>query len=277
MQKGVPGTKSQRPRAFRPRGRACVAGVFLVLLLLAPVRAGAVESRSLTLAGQGYRLVELDLAHDALELRWRDREGHAINSIEGLREWGARHGRTLEFATNAGIYDRALRPLGLHVEEGQTLRALNTTPGAARAGNFSLQPNGVFFVDRAGRAGVVTTERWHAHPVDARLASQSGPMLVIDGAINPAFDAGSTSLKWRSGVCAPEPGRVVFLVSDVPVSFHAFARAFRDGVGCRDALFLDGTLSRIWTPAEGYAGAPPVMVKPYAGMFAVFAPATPDD
>jgi outer membrane receptor protein involved in Fe transport len=68
-------------------------------------------------------------------------------------------------------------------------------------------------------------------------------MLVIDGAINPAFDAGSVSLKWRSGVCAPEPGRVAFLVSEAPVSFHAFARAFRDGVGCRDALFLDGTLS----------------------------------
>jgi len=55
------------------------------------------------------------------------------------------------------------------------------------------------------------------------------------------------------------------------VSFHAFAALFRDELGCRDALYLDGTLSRFWTPSGGYAGAAAVLVKPYAGMFAVFA------
>ncbi|HEY6545448.1 MAG TPA: phosphodiester glycosidase family protein, partial [Dokdonella sp.] len=111
--------------------------------------------------------------------------------------------------------------------------------------------------------------------IDARIATQSGPMLVVAGKINPNFDQASDSLKLRSGVCALTPQEVVFAVSEVPVSFHAFARLFRDGIGCRDALYLDGTLSRVWTRADGYAGASPIVAKPYAGMLAVFEQAAP--
>jgi uncharacterized protein YigE (DUF2233 family) len=95
-------------------------------------------------------------------------------------------------------------------------------------------------------------------------------MLVIDGEINPQFDNGSDSMKWRSGVCAKTPHDVVFVVSRAPVNFHSFARLFRDEIGCRDALFLDGTISQAFTPDDGYAGAPAFMTKPYAGMIAVF-------
>jgi uncharacterized protein YigE (DUF2233 family) len=73
-------------------------------------------------------------------------------------------------------------------------------------------------------------------------------------------------------VCARKPGLVEFAVSEAPVTFHAFARLFRDVLGCRDALYLDGTLSRIYTKDAGSFGAPEFMVKPYVGMFAVFAP-----
>jgi uncharacterized protein YigE (DUF2233 family) len=262
----LPRRRARAPRVACLRA-AAVAGFALALL---PGAAGAVDARAWAHGGHAYHVVELDLARDVLELRWHDDQGHALGSIEALRDWGARHGRELEFATNAGIYDRELRPLGLHIEGGATLRGLNTAPGAGRSGNFSLQPNGVFFIDQAGRAGVLPTSAWRERRIDARLATQSGPMLVIDGAINPAFDPASASLKWRSGVCAPAPARVVFAVSEEPVSFDAFAHALRDGLGCRDALFLDGTLSRIWTRTDGYAGAPAVMVKPYAGMLAVF-------
>ncbi|MGB4859960.1 MAG: phosphodiester glycosidase family protein, partial [Dokdonella sp.] len=109
------------------------------------------------------------------------------------------------------------------------------------------------------------------------VASQSGPMLLIDGSINPKFDIDSDSRKWRSGVCAPRPDRVEFVVSTVPVSFHEFARVFRDQLGCRDALYLDGTLSRIWTAEDGYSGAPAFLVKPYVGIFAVFDEQTSPD
>ncbi|MBN8727391.1 MAG: phosphodiester glycosidase family protein [Xanthomonadales bacterium] len=246
--------------------------LFLSLAMAAP--AVALDSERATVDGIGFRVVRVDLARERLELLWRDGEGAPLAGIEGLRRQAQSQGRRLIFATNAGIYDREYRPLGLHVEEGRTLRPLNTTPGAPRAGNFSIQPNGVFYVE-GDRAGVMTTRAFAAAGLSPRLATQSGPMLVVGGAINPALDPDSDSLKWRSGVCARRPQEVVFAVSEAPVSFHAFARLFRDRIGCRDALYLDGTLSRIWTAAEGYAGAPAFMVKPYAGMLAVFEPDKP--
>lgn len=257
---------------------------WLAAALLAATAHGAhaLESRSLQWDDAEYRVVELDLERDRLEAHWRDENGDAFAGIDALRRWGESHGRRLQFATNAGIYDRQFQPLGLYVEDGRTLRPLNTAKGAARSGNFSLQPNGVFAVDRRGRAVVLATEEWNRRGIDARLATQSGPMLLVDGGINANFVEDSDSLKWRSGVCARTPTDVVFAVSQAPVSFHAFARLFRDAFGCRDALYLDGTLSRIYTEADGYAGAPAMMVKPYAAMLAVFAddaaaPAVKDD
>ncbi|HEY0231931.1 MAG TPA: phosphodiester glycosidase family protein [Dokdonella sp.] len=243
-------------------------GSLLGLLLLRP--AAAVDGRNLHVDDVDYRVVDIDLAHETLEAHWRDPAGTAFASIDALRRWGEQQGRTLRFAANAGIYDRQFQPLGLYIEDGTTLRPLNTAKGSARSGNFSMQPNGVFYVDRRGRAGVMTTQAWHEHAADARLATQSGPMLVIDGEINAAFVEESESLKWRSGVCAKTPQHVHVVVSQAPVTFHAFARVFRDELGCRDALYLDGTLSQIYTDEGGYAGAPAVMVKPYAGMLAVF-------
>jgi uncharacterized protein YigE (DUF2233 family) len=214
-------------------------------------------------------VVTLDLRHDALELDWLDGDGRPYGGIEALRQAGEANGKMLLFATNAGIYDREYRPLGLTIADGKMLRPLNTSRG--RSGNFGLQPNGVFYVDRQGQAGIATTSDWRERGIDARLATQSGPMLVVDGAINANFDEASDSRKWRSGVCVTSAQQVAFAVSYAPVTFHTFARVFRDVLGCRDALYLDGTLSRIYTAADGYSGAPAMMVKPYAGMLAVFA------
>lgn len=237
----------------------------------APMCATAAESRLVHDGDADFRVVMLDLGSDALDLYWLDANGAAFGSIEALRQGGETAGRTLAFATNAGIYDREYRPLGLAIAGGKTLRAINTTKPRGGSGNFAMQPNGVFYVDTQGHAGVVRTDAWRALAIDARVATQSGPMLVVDGAINPAFVEASDSRKWRSGVCAPAPDKAVFAVSIAPVTFHAFARLFRDTLGCRDALFLDGTLSQIYTASDGYSGAPDMMVKPYAGMLAVFA------
>ena len=68
------------------------------------------------------------------------------------------------------------------------------------------------------------------------------------------------SPKWRSGVCARKPDEAVFAVSTALVNFHEFARLFRDKLGCRNALYLDGTLPQVYVAAT----------KPYARMFAVF-------
>jgi uncharacterized protein YigE (DUF2233 family) len=220
-----------------------------------------------------YRVVTLDLARANLSLHWRDpATGKPFTSIHALQDWGAARGQRLLFAANAGIYDARGEPLGLYVENGKAQKPLNTVHGDPAAGNFSLLPNGVFAIDADGRASVRTTADFAASHVRPRVATQSGPMLVIDGRINPEFIADSDSLKWRSGVCAPDPGKAVFVVSTGPVNFHNFAVLFRDKLGCRNALYLDGTLSQIYVDGH-YYGAPAFMVKPYAGIFAVFAPA----
>ena len=74
----------------------------------------------------------------------------------------------------------------------------------------------------------------------ADLATQSGPMLVINGRLHPRFDRRSTSLKARNGVGVRADGKVIIVLSQGEVSFDAFARLFRDGLNCPNALFLDG-------------------------------------
>lgn len=234
--------------------------------------AGDIAAHQVSAGGLGYRVVRIDLRRHPLALYWRDpATQQPYASIESLRHWGHDHGRRLLFAANAGIYDHRGAPLGLYVERGHTLVPLNTAHGDPRAGNFSIQPNGVFEIDRDGRARVRTTAAFHARPGDVRWATQSGPMLVIDGHINPSFARDSHSLKWRSGVCAPDPHHVVFAISEGPVNFHSFARLFTRHLGCRDALYLDGSISQFFVAGD-YYGAPDFMVKPYAGIFAVFAP-----
>lgn len=222
-----------------------------------------------------FRVVTIELAKADLGLHWRDpATGQPFASVHALQAWGAARGKTLLFAANAGIYDAKGEPLGLYVEDGKALRPLNTVHGDPASGNFSLLPNGVFSIDADGHASVRTTADYAASRTPPKWATQSGPMLVIDGKINPEFIAGSDSTKWRSGVCVRKSDEALFVVSAAPVNFHTFAMLFRDKLGCRDALYLDGTLSQIYVDGS-YYGAPAFMVKPYAGIFAVFAPASP--
>jgi uncharacterized protein YigE (DUF2233 family) len=41
------------------------------------------------------------------------------------------------------------------------------------------------------------------------------------------------------------------VISDDAVSLGKFARFFRDGLKCKNALFLDGAVSALWDPAAG--------------------------
>ncbi len=234
--------------------------------------AHALDSDEVAFAGQNYRVVKIDLRHEVLSLHWRNPDdGQAFASIDSLRRWGEAHNQHLLFAANAGIYDKQFAPLGLHVENGKTLVPLNLAHGNPSAGNFSLLPNGVFVIYPDGRAAVRTSADFKTDKKDALWATQSGPMLVIGGKLNEQFLDDSGSVKWRSGVCAKTPTEVVFAVSEAPVNFHTFARLFRDQLGCHDALYLDGSISRLYVDGQDYAGAPNFMVKPYAGIFAVFA------
>jgi uncharacterized protein YigE (DUF2233 family) len=81
------------------------------------------------------------------------------------------------------------------------------------------------------------------------LATQSGPLLLRGGRMHPAFRENSTSRLVRNGVGVPSADTAVFVMSEVPVTFHEFATLFRDRLHCPDALFLDGTISSVYAPA----------------------------
>lgn len=166
------------------------------------------------------------------------------------------------FAMNAGMYDEDGRPIGLAIVESKQKRAINRRKGG---GNFHLMPNGVFQVHKDGRAEVVTTEKWKPSP-SVRLATQSGPMLVIDGKLHPAFDRDGTSRHVRNGVGIGPKGEALFVISDGPVSLGKFARFYRDRLKVRNALFFDGAVSALWDPANGRRD----VTKPLGPMVVVF-------
>ena len=84
---------------------------------------------------------------------------------------------------NGGMYKTDNSPLGLFIESTKVLTTLNTR---SANGNFYLKPNGVFYITTDNQATICKTENFTINP-KIKYATQSGPMLVINGQIHPAF------------------------------------------------------------------------------------------
>lgn len=192
-----------------------------------------------------YTVIEALPGEHEIRLFWLDPAGEPFVTLDAVRRHVEAEGDSLVMATNAGIYEPGFVPTGLHIEDGRILQPLNRDEGS---GNFFLDPNGVFYVASGDVAGVVATEEW-PRVEGARLATQSGPLLLREGRLHPRFREGSDSCRLRSGVGVREDGTVVFAISNGAVNFHDFALHFRDALGTPDALYLDGGRSRMLIPA----------------------------
>ena len=202
--------------------------------------------RTETAAGVGYIVCDIPLDRHRLSLRAVDAAGKPYETFEAVEASLA--GRSAELIMNAGMYHEDRRPVGLTVQDG---RAVHGAVLGTGSGNYSLRPNGVFFVED-GRAHVMESTRYLAGTHHPELATQSGPMLVVDGELHPRFIENSDSRHVRNGVCARQDGTVVTLVlSRASVNFWDFGSFFKDRLGCRDALFFDGTVSSLHYPAGG--------------------------
>lgn len=218
-----------------------VAAVFL----LAPMAAEAAECRDIRFEDASYTICEVQVGED-LRLFHSGPDG-AYGSFRNVDEALAAEGKALGFAMNAGMYHRDLAPVGLYVEDGVEVSKLVTRDGP---GNFGLLPNAVFCLGDTFR--VIESRAFKRERPDCKYATQSGPMLVIDGALHPKLLPSSDSLYVRNGVGVSEDGqRAVFAISNDAVNFHAFARLFRDALGLPDALYFDGNISRLYAPALG--------------------------
>jgi uncharacterized protein YigE (DUF2233 family) len=230
--------------------RPAHALLIALFALTAPVRVLAAPATSepcrvVEAQGESFTVCTIDLRRRRLKLFWLQPDGRPYGSLGTLAEAQGGH---LSFAMNAGMYDKDQAPVGLYVEDGREMKPVSTADGP---GNFHLKPNGVFWV-KGERAGVLDTPHYLRAKIRPDYATQSGPMLVIDGQIHPKISADGPSQKIRNGVGVRDDGHVaVFAISERPVTFGAFARLFKDDLGCRNALFLDGTVSSLHAPNLG--------------------------
>lgn len=195
--------------------------------------------------GQTYDVYTVHYPKDKVRLYWRNAQQQKLVSLRQLKNDRAQQHEELLFGTNAGMYMVDNTPLGLYVENGRQYRPLNQAKH--KTGNFYIEPNGVFLLTKS-EAAVVTTAAYKDHSKDVMYATQSGPMLVTGGTINPNFTKGSANVNIRSGVGIAYNGDVVFVISDGFVNFYDIATLFRDKLKCRDALFLDGAICQMFLP-----------------------------
>lgn len=184
--------------------------------------------------GHTYTLCEASLSRFDIRIFWRRPDGAPYGYLRTLPGADRKGGR-LAFALNGGMFHPDYRPVGLYIEDGRELVRANTAKGP---GNFHLKPNGVFYAGE-GVAGVLETGAYLKEKPKAQFATQSGPMLVIDGRLHPRIAKANASAKMRDGVCVRDAA-AFFAISEDEVPFDTFERLFRDGLKCRNALFLDG-------------------------------------
>jgi uncharacterized protein YigE (DUF2233 family) len=217
----------------------------IVLLCLAygatPAEAGCAPR---SFDGAKFTVCGFNPRQDDIRLFLSGTDGKPYGSLAALAQALKAKGERLMFAMNAGMFKEDQSPVGLYVENRKKLHEVDTRAGAT---NFHLKPNGVFWIGD-GVAGVTETSRFLAAPPGVRYATQSGPMLVVEGRIHPKIKPGGASEKIRNGVGACDGGAVAFAIADEPVNFDTFARLFRDGLGCQNALFLDGSVSSLYAP-----------------------------
>lgn len=241
----------------------------LVLLVFCSSVASAVELTTVGPPSQLVDICKINLKNETVRTFWRATDGLIYGSLGRLSKALNRTGERLICASNAGIFGKDLHPIGLYVENGQILRRLNTRKDAY--GNFYLQPNGVFLISDGG-ASIVTTDEYLTlgeQSVSAiRFATQSGPILLTLGQINPMFTQGSDNRLIRNAVCTRSQDQMVLAKSRYPINFFDFSRILRDDIGCHDGLYLDGTISELF-PFEG-----PLLRADFGPMIGVVEPMT---
>lgn len=242
---------------------AVVAATGGTMIALASARGAprAPSCRHETFEGDGFTVCAYRRADHDLLLVSRLGDG----PVGDFRRLGVALGkdqRRLRFAMNAGMYDPGRKAVGLLVEDGKVVHGLNTRGGA---GNFHLLPNGVFSIDGEGRARIDESVALAARgTAGVRWATQSGPLLAAGGRLHPAIQPNGESRVVRNAVGVRSPDEALFVISDGAVSFGRLARFLRDGLGCPDALYLDGYVSSLWAPdlerRDGTAGLGPMVV-----------------
>lgn len=186
-------------------------------------------------------------AQSDVRLFWGE-NGQNFGSFNALNDALKQEALRLRYGMNAGMYHEDRRPVGLFISEGVQMTPLQV---GASYGNFGLVPNGVFY-KQGDDFAVMETRRFKAAKIKPDFATQSGPMLLIDGAYHPKFRPASTSKRIRNGVAVSPDGTMIYFVkSEIPMNFYDFAAIFKETLGVENALYLDGRISRMFDVETG--------------------------
>lgn len=217
---------------------------FLLILAIAGIVSFAKKNQ-----GDGKRFVSyvIDPKKQELKFYWKDENKRNFKSINNLKLWLEKKNQKLEFAMNAGMYKKDNSPQGVYIENGKILSPLDTLKSD---GHFYLMPNGVFYINNKNVPVICTTQKFKDNG-NIKYATQSGPMLVIDGEIHPAFKKGSANLNIRNGVGILPDNTILFAMSKEEINFYDFSDYFKKA-GCKNALYLDGLVSRTYLPKENW-------------------------
>ncbi len=220
--------------------------ILAILAFVASAPVAHAQCRDLMFEGASFTACDVQ-AGDDLRVFLADAGGRPYGSFTAVEGDLAAQGQRLAFAMNAGMYHPDRLPVGLYIENGVEAAPIVTADGP---GNFGLLPNGVFCVMQDGGFRVTESRGFAKHRPACRHATQSGPMLVIEGDLHPRFLPRSDSYYLRNGVGVSADGqRATFVISNDAVNFHQFGRLFRDELGLPDALYFDGKISRLYAPA----------------------------
>lgn len=179
-----------------------------------------------------------------IQLFWKDDKGNILKSFKSLNRFVNSKKQSLLFACNAGMYTKQYGPVGLFIQNGKVFKSLNTSNGKY---NFTWKPNGVFYITNNNTAVVCQSDEFK-NDGKIKYATQSGPMLVINGKIHVGFDKSNVKCV-RNGVGILPDGKVLFAMSKADVTFYDFAKYFLD-LGCKNALYFDGAISETYLPAQ---------------------------
>jgi uncharacterized protein YigE (DUF2233 family) len=247
-------------------------GAFAALLLLfsssnqeLAAQQGGVSLHHVEYGWKQFDVIHINTQDASLRLFWRKPGGGPFGGFADLEKWLSRNGERLLFAMNAGAFGPDFRPAGLHIEQGREQSPLLRALGSAGGG-----PSGVFYIGARGPR-IVPDADYNESPGSVRLATQSGPLLLHNGLVEPGLNRNSDDRRIRSGVGITAASEIYFVLSREPVTNHELASLFRDNLNCTDALCLDGEISSFYMPGATQKPAP----RQYAGMLAVVAEPSP--
>ena len=123
---GLPESNTaERCMSTRPKAIKIAFLVAAATTLVDPTDSALAQAppcRSREYAHNVYTICEVDLAKQTVRLYWKRSDGTPYSYLSSLpRALEHETGRLL-FATNAGMFDPALKPVGLYVEQGRELR-----------------------------------------------------------------------------------------------------------------------------------------------------------